>query len=437
MIRLSITRRLLIVSSVLLAAFLGIAAYALDRAYINASNTALSQRLEAHAYTLLADAQDGPQGELSMPTQLSDPRFNQLDSGYQASIIELPNRVIWRSASIQDETLTANADLKIGQTQLSIDDLSAHYEQVIAWEDFANKDHVYAIVINMAIAPHLAEQASFRSTLWQWLSFTGLGLLITLIVAVRWGLSPLNEIPAHIQALEKGVVDMLSDDVASELKPLTQQINALLAQMHRRHERIRHAMSDMAHSLKTPLALMRSQLKADDTEVNQQIDEIDRMIRYYRQRATLAGTDQFGALSRPQHIAQRIAQSLEKVHRGKSLHITVEIPEDLECRADEDDLYELFGNLLENAAKYAPQSVKVSYNERIWAVSDDGPGISAADAERVLQRGQRADEQRPGQGIGLAMVKAIVEQYDGRVEIDKSTLGGAEIRFNLPAAELD
>ena len=437
MIRLSITRRLLIISAVMLAAFLGIAAYALDRAYINASNTDLSQRLEAHAYTLLADAQDGPQGELSMPTQSSDPRFNQLDSGYQASIIELPKRVIWRSVSIQDEILTASADLKIGQTQLSLDDLSAHYEQVIAWEDFSNKEHIYSIVISMDIAPHLAEQASFRSTLWQWLSFTGLGLLITLIIAVRWGLRPLSEIPGHIQALEKGDVDMLSDDVASELKPLTQQINALLAQMHRRHERIRHAMSDMAHSLKTPLALMRSQLKADDTEVNQQIDEIDRMIRYYRQRATLAGTDQFGALSRPHQIAQRIAQSLEKVHRGKSLRITIEIPEDLECRADEGDLYELFGNLLENATKYAQQSVMVSYNEGIWAVSDDGPGISAADAERVLQRGQRADEQRPGQGIGLAVVKAIVEQYDGQVEIGKSALNGAEIRFSLPAAELN
>ena len=437
MIRLSITRRLLIISAVMLAAFLGIAAYALDRAYINASNTDLSQRLEAHAYTLLADAQDGPQGELSMPTQSSDPRFNQLDSGYQASIIELPKRVIWRSVSIQDEILTASADLKIGQTQLSIDDLSAHYEQVIAWEDFSNKEHIYSIVISMDIAPHLAEQASFRSTLWQWLSFTGLGLLITLIIAVRWGLRPLSEIPNHIQALEKGDVDMLSDDVASELKPLTQQINALLAQMHRRHERIRHAMSDMAHSLKTPLALMRSQLKADDTEVNQQIDEIDRMIRYYRQRATLAGTDQFGALSRPHQIAQRIAQSLEKVHRGKSLRISIEIPEDLECRADEGDLYELFGNLLENAAKYAQQSVKVSYREGIWAVSDDGPGISAADAERVLQRGQRADEQRPGQGIGLAVVKAIVEQYDGQVEIGKSALNGAEIRFSLPAAEFN
>ena len=437
MIRLSITRRLLIISAVMLAAFLGIAAYALDRAYINASNTDLSQRLEAHAYTLLADAQDGPQGELSMPTQSSDPRFNQLDSGYQASIIELPKRVIWRSVSIQDEILTASADLKIGQTQLSIDDLSAHYEQVIAWEDFSNKEHIYSIVISMDIAPHLAEQASFRSTLWQWLSFTGLGLLITLIIAVRWGLRPLNEIPGHIQALEKGDVDMLSDDVASELKPLTQQINALLAQMHRRHERIRHAMSDMAHSLKTPLALMRSQLKADDTEVNQQIDEIDRMIRYYRQRATLAGTDQFGALCRPHHITQRIAQSLEKVHRGKSLRISIEIPEDLECRADEGDLYELFGNLLENAAKYAQQSVMVSYNEGIWSVSDDGPGISAADAERVLQRGQRADEQRTGQGIGLAVVKAIVEQYDGQVEIGKSALNGAEIRFSLPAAELN
>ena len=437
MIRLSITRRLLIVSSVLLTAFLGIAAYALDRAYINASNTALSQRLEAHAYTLLADAEDGPQGELRMPAQSSDPRFNQIDSGYQAGIIEFPNRVIWRSASIRDEIPTANADLQIGQTQLSIDDHWAHYEQVIAWEDFANKEHVYAIVINMAIAPHLAEQAAFRSTLWQWLSFTGLVLLITLIVAVRWGLRPLNEIPAHIQALEKGDVDMLSDDVASELKPLTQQVNALLAQMHRRHERIRHAMSDMAHSLKTPLALMRSQLKGHDSEVNQQIDEIDRMIRYYRQRATLAGTDQFGALSRPHLIAQRIAQSLEKVHREKSLRISIKIPEDYECRADEGDLYELFGNLLENAAKYAQQSVKVSFNNGNWVISDDGPGISTADAERVLQRGQRADEQLPGQGIGLAVVKTIVEQYDGQVEIGKSEHGGAEIRFSLPAAEID
>ena len=437
MIRLSITRRLLFISAVMLAAFLGVAAYALDRAYINASNTALSQRLEAHAYTLLADAQDGPQGELSMPTQSSDPRFNQLDSGYQASIIELPKRVIWRSASIQDEALTASADLKIGQTQLSIDDLSAHYEQVIAWEDFSNKEHIYSIVISMDIAPHLAEQASFRSTLWQWLSFTGLGLLITLIMAVRWGLRPLSEIPSHIQALEKGDVDMLSDDVASELKPLTQQINALLAQMHRRHERIRHAMSDMAHSLKTPLALMRSQLKSDETVINRQIDEVDRMIRYYRQRATLAGTDQFGAFSQPYAIAQRIAQSLEKVHRDKSLQISLLIPHTLECRADEGDLYELFGNLLENAAKYAQQIIQVSYSNQTWRISDDGPGISADDIERVLQRGQRADEQHPGHGIGLAVAKAITEQYDGEIKILRSELGGAEIQFSLPAAEIN
>ena len=437
MTRLSITRRLLIVSAILLTAFLGIAAYALDRAYINASNTALSQRLEAHAYTLLADAQDGPKGQLSMPEQSSDPRFNQLDSGYQASIIELPNTVVWQSASIQDELLSANAGLKIGQSELVLDELSAHYQQVIAWEDFASKEHVYAIVINMAIAPHLAEQASFRSTLWQWLSFTGFILLITLIIAVRWGLRPLNQIPAHIQALEKGDVDMLSDEVASELKPLTQQINALLAQMHRRHERIRHAMSDMAHSLKTPLALMRSQLNSDETEINRQIDEVDRMIRYYRQRATLAGTDQFGALSQPYAIAQRIAQSLEKVHRDKSLQISLAIPHDLECRADEGDLYELFGNLLENAAKYAQQIIQVSYNNQTWRISDDGPGISADDIERVLRRGQRADEQRPGQGIGLAVAKAIIEQYDGEIKIQRSELGGAEIQFSLPAAELN
>ena len=437
MIRLSITRRLLIVSAILLTAFLGIAAYALDRAYINASNTALSQRLEAHAYTLLADAQDGPKGQLSMPEQSSDPRFNQLDSGYQASIIELPNTVVWQSASIQDELLSANAGLKIGQSELVLDELSAHYQQVIAWEDFASKEHVYAIVINMAIAPHLAEQASFRSTLWQWLSFTGLVLLVTLIVAVRWGLSPLSNIPAHIQALEKGDVDMLSDDVAAELKPLTQQINTLLAQMHRRHERIRHAMSDMAHSLKTPLALMRSQLNSDETVINRQIDEVDRMIRYYRQRATLAGTDQFGALSQPYAIAQRIAQSLEKVHRDKSLQISLTIPHDLECRADEDDLYELFGNLLENAAKYAQQIIQVSYSNQTWRISDDGPGISADDIERVLQRGQRADEQRPGQGIGLAVAKAILEQYDGEIKILRSELGGAEIQFSLPAAEIN
>jgi two-component system sensor histidine kinase PhoQ len=289
----------------------------------------------------------------------------------------------------------------------------------------------------MAIAPHLAEQASFRSTLWKWLSLTGLILLITLIIAVRWGLRPLNQIPAHIQALEKGDVDMLSDEVASELKPLTQQINALLAQMHRRHERIRHAMSDMAHSLKTPLALMRSQLNSDETEINRQIDEVDRMIRYYRQRATLAGTDQFGALSQPYAIAQRIAQSLEKVHRDKSLQISLAIPHGLECRADEGDLYELFGNLLENAAKYAQQIIQVSYSNQTWRISDDGPGISADDIERVLQRGQRADEQRPGQGIGLAVAKAIIEQYDGEIKILRSELGGAEIQFSLPAAELN
>ncbi|RMG37998.1 MAG: GHKL domain-containing protein [Gammaproteobacteria bacterium] len=438
--RSSITRRLLIATTALMAAFIGIAGWSLDSAFRNASETALAERLQAHVYTLLATAREDRQGRLRMPADLPDPAFNRPDSGRYARIIGEDGGYRWSSRSLVGRRLPLPAPLSTGKTALREVDGLIMFDQAIEWEDFGGRPLPYMVSVAVDAGNLALQQQSFRNTLWSWLGVLGVVLLLVQLAAVRWGLTPLFRIADAIKQIEQGKRQQLPRDVPRELKPLTENLDALLAQSRARQERVRTALADLAHSMKTPLTVLRGIAEsAPDPElarlVDEQVSRIDEIVDYQRQRAAVSGSTGLSSALALRPPLERLLRGLSKLHADRQVQASLDIPSRIALKFDPGDLMELFGNLLENAFKHARRQVRVTASGRApltITIEDDGEGIPEALATRLLERGVRADERHPGEGIGLAVVNEILSQYEAEIRIDRSPLGGARFTLDFP-----
>lgn len=437
----SITRRLLISNLLIMAAFLGLAGATLDRAFRTSSEGAARERLQAHIYTLLAVAAEDARGRMRLPAALGAPAFNQPDSGLYAEVRGENGNYHWRSASLIGRAEPLGVPQPPGTSDFRLATGLAVLDQGVAWEDNEGTLINYSLSVAMDSAAMQAEQAGFRGTLWRWLGGAALVLLVVQVLLVRWGLSPLRAMSAAVRRLEAGESTRIDGEVPVELRGLSDNLNALIEQNRLRQERVRNSLADLAHSMKTPLAVLRGAAhQAAEPGLRDLIDEqtrrIDEIVGYQRQRAAVAGTT---GVTRPialGPIAQRLCTSLDKVHRGRGVHCELLIADELRLRADQGDLFELLGNLLENAYKHCARQVRVGATQaadtvRI-TVEDDGAGIAEGEAERLLRRGERADQRHPGEGIGLAVVNEIVRQYGGTLAVVRSPLGGARFEIALP-----
>ncbi len=233
-----------------------------------------------------------------------------------------------------------------------------------------------------------------------------------------------------------------------ELTGLAANLNALLTSERQRVERYRNTLGNLAHSLKTPLAVMRSGATLPDPQARQrlldeQIDRMDEIVQHQLKRAAATGASVVGQSAvdvRP--MLAELRSTLLKVYGGKDLLIEIDCPPSAQFAGDRGDLFELLGNLCDNACKWCRSRVRVRVERLAGAaqaarlrisVEDDGVGVAEQDRQRILERGMRADEEVPGQGLGLAMVKEIVALYEGTLAIESSPLGGARIAVLLPA----
>jgi two-component system sensor histidine kinase PhoQ len=262
-------------------------------------------------------------------------------------------------------------------------------------------------------------------------------LLFVQLLAVHWGLRPLQQIAHHIRRIEQGDAATLPDDVPVETRPLATAVNSLIAQAQARQARVRHSLADLAHSLKTPLTILRGIVpEITDSQRAQLIEEqavrIDEIVSYQRQKAAVSGA---AALLPPVAvlpIAERLGRGLQKLNIERPIKLRIDVPASLTLKIEPGDLMELLGNLLENAFRHARSEVHISGNMQaspILAIDDDGEGIPAELSEHLLHRGVRADQRNPGEGIGLAVVSEILSQYDATLDIQDSPLGGA--RFSI------
>jgi signal transduction histidine kinase len=262
---------------------------------------------------------------------------------------------------------------------------------------------------------------------------------------VRKALSPLNQLRTRLAAVHAGDARTLEGRYPNEVQPLVDDVNALL---DHREQMVRRALTkagDLAHGLKTPLAVLAEEAQGAAAtghhelaaSIEQQVERMRRQMDYHLAHARAAASGAApGAGCRVVESADGLARTLKRLHAGRGVEIRVEVPADHVVRAQREDVDEMLGNLFDNACKWAKSLVRVSSAEtdgriRIL-VEDDGQGIAAPMRDAVLQRGVRADEAAPGTGFGLAIVRDLVELYGGSISLNTSPLGGLRAELELP-----
>jgi two-component system, OmpR family, sensor histidine kinase PhoQ len=453
----SIQTRLVISFSILLFFFLGLTGVVLDRAFRNSIEAGASERLQVQIYLLLAAAEFSDD-EFYFLEDLREPRFNQLNSGLYGFISRSSLGELWRSDSagvfILADPQVLRQSVQVGETQFS-KTMNADNEEYfvlsygILWEDGISE---YNFTVMENSAPYYSEISNFRTSLWSWLGGVALLLLLIQFFLMRWGLSPLHRMARDLKRIETGEKNQLAENYPQELQGVTNNLNVLIETERKQQQRYRTTLGDLAHSLKTPLAVIAGIMQTLSRKqegsgeqlgaVEEQLGRMNQIVSYQLQRAVQSNHS--SALARQvlvKPVVEKVLDALAKVYRDKSVSVARQLDAEALFTGDERDLLEVLGNVLDNAFKYGRGEVRICTESRIddfegleVVIDDNGYGISIEKQEFVLQRGARADTLVQGQGIGLAVVTDIVSSYEGTIVVGSSDLGGAKItmRFGSP-----
>jgi len=443
----SLSRRLLVSVSVPLALFFGVMMLVLDTGFRALSERSLQELLDSQMVSLIAAADPQPDGSYAPSPQELDPRLRTPRSGLYAQIRSQHH--LWRSPSTAGRSSDFGALLVPGQrSNLTYTtfghDRVAIESRAIQFADDPSGKRTLTFSVAVSLSPYEEELWRFRRELIGWFIGLMLVLLVTLAALLRWVLGPVRRMEREIHAVEEGRSETLGAGYPRELSGVATNLNALLVGERKRVARYRDTLGNLAHSLKTPLAVMRASLSgsAPAGPVGAEIDRMTGIIEHQLKRAAASGGALLGQA--PVEVAQVAAElrsTLLKVYAGKDLSLELAVAPATLFVGDRGDLTELIGNLLDNACKWCRSRVRLTAGsdesagprERLTLiVEDDGAGISAADRARVLERGVRADQNVPGHGLGLAMVHDTVDLYGGQLSIDSSPLGGARFSLRLP-----
>ncbi|MDR7100756.1 two-component system sensor histidine kinase PhoQ [Lysobacter niabensis] len=455
----SLQVRQLLAASLGLIAFLALAGYALDRAFLQTAKDNLHQRLENYALAYADKSEFARNGEFIQPYDPIDPRFERPGSGLYAEVV-LPN-AHWDSHSAQGPMLPGSQMLRPNEERfegpLPLTQIKGtpgevyRYGRGFIWsaEDDAKAEFPYTIYILEDTTALSQQVAVFRAALWRYLGGAGLILMLLQTVILRWSLRPLRNVINELKRVQRGTASRMSELHPRELEPLTESINAFIESERENLDRQRNTLADLAHSLKTPLAVLRARLDHPGPEaelredVDVQLRRMNDLVSYQLARAARSGHQLFAAPIAIEPHAEEIVKGLEKVYARKGVLCEFEIAPGAQFHGEPGDLQELLGNLLENAFKWARSRVllTVQHGETVpnrrpgllVAVDDDGPGIPPEKVALILQRGVRGDERVQGHGIGLAIVQDMVRSYRGTLDVLASQeLGGARFEARLP-----
>ncbi len=446
----SLQARLLLGAAVALTAFLGITGFALDEAFRSSAEAALRERLQAQVYALLAAADVGLDGIMHVPVMLPEARFQRPGSGLYARVIDAAGRTAWRSSSALGQEVPFQGAVAPGAQrfeQVQTANGSALYELDfgVSWDTGVGTPAAYTFSVAEDLQGLHAQVTRFRRSLWGWFGAVALVLLAVQGSVLRWSLAPLRGVERDLAAIEAGAHAQLHGVYPRELQGLTSALNALLQRERSQLARYRDALADLAHSLKTPLAVLRGSVQEPrppaqlaDT-VQEQVERMGQIVDYQLQRAATSGRT---TLMAPVHLAplvERVVRALGKVYADKQVECTVAVDAGVVFPGDEGDLLELLGNVIDNAFKWCRHRVQVTVRPAAGPgpraleleVQDDGPGVPPDQARRVLERGMRADAAVSGHGIGLAVAQEIARAYQGSLDIATGSLGGARVRALL------
>jgi len=449
----SLSSRLLVSVSVLLLLFFGATIAVLDTAFSEAGEQARRDILDGHLVALLAAAEPDDKGDLMLPERLREPRFENIGSGLYAELRDTGSAVLWRSRSALGLEIPIGVAPELGNHLFARESLQdgtplLTLSLAVEWEFADGSLKSYVFKVAESLDSFNAQVAGFRRQLFGWFAAVALTMLLAFSMLLRGLLKPLRQIETEITDIEEGKRTALSGEFPTELTGVARNMNLLIDSERARSDRYRYTLDNLAHSLKTPLAAMRALLGDRPTDgfggrFNEQIDRMDEIVRYQLRKPAASVSDSLVLKAVPvEKEVARLVDGLRKVYHDKSPEFEVRIESGLQFRGDTGDFLELAGNLLDNACKWCEKQVRISVVPSVGAraiasgmvltVSDDGPGIPKDAADALLQRGMRLDESTPGHGIGLAVVKDIARSYGGRLSINKSDLGGAEIMVSIP-----
>ena len=439
----SLQRRMIGIAAAWIALLLTGGGFALDRVLSTAVTRNFDDQLEYVLTSLLTSAEIGPVGEVINTREPADQRFLEPGSGlyWQVSARGVEP---YRSRSLWDRALAYGAPHRDRDVH-SYDSAQFTPERLRVVERDVTLPGS-PVVWRFQVAENRealdAQIAVLRRTLVRSFALLALGLILLAALQTVYGLRPLRKVRDEIAAMRAGRTNRVSSAMPVEVAPMVEELNALIAHNERQAEEARRHAGNLAHALKTPLTVIMNAATAgaDDLAetVVREARTMRRQVDHHLARARAVGRR--GSA----HSRAEVWPSVESVERAvgrlyRHVRIDAEGPKDLVAHVERQDLDEMLGNLIENAAKYGGGSVFTTVSAQAgyveFLVEDDGPGIPAEERTRIFDRGVRLDTGKPGTGLGLAIVRDVAEIYGGTVSLEESEdLGGLLVRLRLPAA---
>lgn len=436
-----LARRLVIGAALWIALSIGAGGIFLSYAFQNAVQQSFDAQLTAQARSILAGLEALPTGDLGLDIAPDDPRFSQVFSGWYWQVNQ-GERPILRSRSLWDTALP-NVDLTAPSAIQNIGGPRSETLRSVALNArLPGSEQTVTVVVAVTLAAIDPEIAKFNLLLFAALGLLAIGLVIAIILQVWLGLRPLRRLTQELAGIRNGEAAQLGDVHPREIEPLVQAFNDVRAHDLQTLARARKEAGNLAHALKMPLARLAADVSDTPESVKKRIadsiSELKSLIDLHTARASTAAARGVGAkriLVRP--VIEEIVSALRKIYAEKPLQLDIAVDTDAFVLAEDEDLSELLGNVLDNAFKWAAHAIRVSVQmgplETSFVIADDGPGMPDAILKNGVRRGQRLDESVPGSGLGLSIALDLAEAYGGALELRRSqALGGLEVEMRMP-----
>lgn len=407
---------------------------ALNNAFSVQAKSAVKNELSAYVYSVLAVAEVENQ-QLYMPEQLLENQFNVNQSGLYVLIStgkhseqENETNIIWNSDSFlgfkHPKKLPAP---DIGNSTFNELNLDDHQYLIYSFTaSFAQQGAPkFPITVHIIKDHTLLQQQinKFSTQLWSWLFILMALLLVAQVAWLLWTLRPLARFAKELKQVEQGNIPQINENYPSELQAVASQLNTLINTEQNQRKRYRNALSDLAHSLKTPLAVMQSQQDISTSSM-EQLSIINNIIGHQLKRAQTGASASWHLGIKVTSVSDKLVRVLSKLYAEQAIHITQHVDQHALFKGDAADLSEILGNLLDNACKAARSQVLlsvVSEKDGLYInVEDDGQGVSEEQQSRIFERGVRADSYQQGHGVGLAIVADLIDSYHGKLSVSSS-----------------
>jgi len=410
-------------------------------------------RLNVYLTSLVASTTQGGATTPKEPTTLGEPVFGIPFSGWYWQIKPLngATRPDFVSDSLLDQQLKLPSQNEVPpDTSLTRRAYAAGPEQqrLRVVEREIKPAGPLSTPYSYAVAGDASEidrdLAEFTTMLIAVLAVLGLGLLVATFFQVRFGLSPLRAVRQNLAEIRSGEAEQLEGELPEEIRPLQQELNALIQSNREIVDRARTHVGNLAHALKTPLSVISNEARAHEGQLSSKVIEQAHIMRthitHHLDRARVAARSSvIGDITDVDGVLQALKRTVDRLYEERGLDVEVASISGLKFQGEKQDFEEMVGNLLDNACKWARSRVRAEAQPEKGArftviVDDDGPGLTEADRAKAVTRGQRLDESKPGSGLGLSIVADLAHLYKGRFELEPSPEGGLRARLELPAA---